>query len=57
LQAHRIGPSAPTRGIALVARRSTARETEFEALAGLIRQVCNEDANPLKAQAPRRRRN
>ena len=57
LQAHRIGPPAPTRGIALVARRSTARETEFEALAGLIRQVCNEDANPLKAPAPRRRRN
>jgi len=44
LTAHRVGPPAPTRGIALVARSSTARETEFAALTTLIAQVC--DAQP-----------
>lgn len=54
LTAHRVGPPAPTRGIALVARSSTARETEFAALATLIAQVCD-DPPAAKTPAARRR--
>jgi LysR family hydrogen peroxide-inducible transcriptional activator len=54
LTAHRVGPPAPTRGIALVARNSTARETEFTALAGLIAAVCAEQ-HAAKAPPARRR--
>jgi LysR family transcriptional regulator, hydrogen peroxide-inducible genes activator len=54
LTAHRVGPPAPTRGIALVARSSTARETEFTALATLIAEVC--DDPPAAKTPPARRR-
>ena len=54
LTAHRVGPPAPPRGIALVARSSTARETEFTALATLIAQVCD-DPPAAKTPAARRR--
>jgi LysR family hydrogen peroxide-inducible transcriptional activator len=56
LTAHRVGPPAPTRGIALVARSSTARETEFAALTTLIAQVCDtQPAAKTPAARPRSR--
>ena len=56
LTAHRIDPPAPTRGIALLARRSTAREAEFEALATLIRSVCTATSGNTASARTRRRK-